>query len=189
MNVLPTWTLINRPWWEDRGGIQARLYWDWCCSMREERQVKTSLAHSPKRESWFLNGWGEEWICGGQKGFAWSAHPLCGALCRYHAGYPAFAPRTSEVAVGSWPFCIFLFTVCATCSHMQLFLVSYRFFVFCCLRRCPGASTAIKGPKSQVPACLKWTITCILGPGTRYNDCWDLELFSFGAGMRTFLLL
>ena len=36
----------------------------------------------------------------------WSAHRLGGALCRNHVQHPAFAPGTSEVAVGS--FCILL---------------------------------------------------------------------------------
>ena len=30
----------------------------------------------------------------------WSSHPLGGAVCRDHAQYLAFAPDTSEVAVG-----------------------------------------------------------------------------------------
>lgn len=36
----------------------------------------------------------------------WSAHPLGGTVCRDHAHYPAFAPGTSQVAVGLQPFCI-----------------------------------------------------------------------------------
>ena len=39
----------------------------------------------------------------------WSAHPFGGAVCSYHAQYPAFAPSTSEVAVTFWPFYILLF--------------------------------------------------------------------------------
>ena len=38
----------------------------------------------------------------------WSAHPLGGAVCRGHAQSPAFAPDTSEVAVG---FLLFLYLV------------------------------------------------------------------------------
>ena len=30
----------------------------------------------------------------------WSAHPLGGVVCRGHARYPAFAPSSSELAVG-----------------------------------------------------------------------------------------
>ena len=30
----------------------------------------------------------------------WSAHPLGDAVCRDHVPHPAFAPDTSEVAVG-----------------------------------------------------------------------------------------
>ena len=50
-----------------------------------------------------------------------------------------------------WSFCILSFIICPSCSCMQLFLVPYCFFVFCCSRRLfPKA----KGPGSQVPGCL-----------------------------------
>lgn len=66
-----------------------------------------------------------------------SAHPPGGAVCRDRAQCPAFAPSTSEAAVGFWPFCVLLF--------MRLFVVPHV---------CAGASTAAKGPWSLVPACL-----------------------------------
>ena len=70
---------------------------------------------------------------------------------------PAFAPHSSEVAVGFfWSFCILLSIICPNCARLQLFLVPYSFFAFCCLRS-PDASTAAKGPRSQVPTCLKMT--------------------------------
>ena len=65
----------------------------------------------------------------------WSAHPLGGAVCRDLALYSAFAPGTSEVAVRFWSFWILLLLICSSCACMQLLLVPYSFFVFCCLRR------------------------------------------------------
>ena len=54
-------------------------------------------------------------------------------------------------------FCILLSILRPNCTCMQLFLVPYSFFVFCCLRRhlsrCRRCS---KG--SQVPACLNRTL-------------------------------
>jgi len=46
--------------------------------------------------SWFLRqdkGWEEGWL-------RWSAHPLDDVECRGQAQYPAFAPGSSEVALG-----------------------------------------------------------------------------------------
>ena len=53
-----------------------------------------------------------------------------------------------------WPFCILLCIICPNCACLQLVLVRYSFFLFCCQRRhlsrCRYYS---KG--SQVPACLR----------------------------------
>ena len=68
-----------------------------------------------------------------------SAHTFCGAVCRNHAQYPTFAPGTSEMAVGFWPFYVLLFITCPTCACMQLFLVPSSLFVlifFCCAKKC-----------------------------------------------------
>ena len=93
--------------------------------------------------------WPEGWL-------KWSPHPLGGAVGSDHVQYPDFTPDTSEVAVGFLVFCI-LFIICPNCACMQLFLASYSFFIFCCLRRhlsrCRHCS---KG--SHVPACL--ILTC-----------------------------
>ena len=62
-------------------------------------------------------------------GLLWSAHTLCGAVCRDHAQYPTLAPGTSEETVGFWPFCVLLFIICPTCACMQLFLVPSTLFV------------------------------------------------------------
>ena len=55
---------------------------------------------------------------------------------------------------GSWVFLLFLcllFIMCPNCACMQLFLVSYSFFVICssrrCLSRCKHGNTAGKGPR------------------------------------------
>ena len=38
--------------------------------------------------------------------------------------------------LGFWSLCIFLSIICPNCTYMQLFVVPYSFFVFCCSRRC-----------------------------------------------------
>ena len=80
----------------------------------------------------------------------WSAHPLGGAVCRDHAQYPVFAPGTSETAVGLWPLCILLFVIAPTahvCSYFSLLIVSL--YSVAGGDVCPGASTLVKGPRSQ----------------------------------------
>ena len=69
----------------------------------------------------------------------------------------AFAPGTSEMAVGSWSFCILLFIICCNCTCRHLFLGPYDLFSVDPGEVYPDASTVVKGPKSQVPACLKRT--------------------------------
>ena len=65
-----------------------------------------------------------------------SAHPSCGAECRGHAQYPAFAPGSSRVAVG--------------------FFGLFSFCVFCCSGR--GVSRYKHCSRgSQVPACVTQT--------------------------------
>ena len=53
---------INRNLLEARQEIQARLYWGPCSSRGEQKQVKVSLARSPRRGAgWFpiwVGGWG-----------------------------------------------------------------------------------------------------------------------------------
>ena len=49
-----------------------------------------------------------------------------GAACGDHAQFPAFAPGTSEMSVGLWPFCILLFIIAPTthvCSYFQFLCV------------------------------------------------------------------
>ena len=70
----------------------------------------------------------------------WFLYPFgvqeaCTVLCFFSQPL-VFAPSSSEVAVRLlWSFCILLSTVCPNCECSQLFLVSYSFFVFCCLGR------------------------------------------------------
>ena len=58
--------------------------------------------------------------------------------------------------LGFLVFFYLLSRICPNCVSMQLFLVPYNFFAFCCSRkgvsRCKHCSTAAKGP--QVTACL-----------------------------------
>ena len=61
--------------------------------------------------------------------------PPGGAVRRNCVQYPAFAPSTSEVAVGLCPSCILLIII-ASYSCVLLLLVPYIFFEFCWLRRC-----------------------------------------------------
>ena len=79
----------------------------------------------------------------------WLAHPFGGVVCSGHARYPAFAPRSSEVAVGISG----LFVSCpefAPTAHecTQLLLVPYSFFVFCCSR---GPSVQVQALQQRVP--------------------------------------
>ena len=84
----------------------------------------------------------------------WSASPLGGAVCRDHAQYPG------RLRSGSWVFGLFVScSYFANCICRQLFLVSYSFFIFCCLRwadeemfiQVQALQQRVPGP---VPACL-----------------------------------
>ena len=72
------------------------------------------------------------------------------ALC---SPSPAFASRSSNVQLGFLLSLYLLSRICTHCACLQLFLVLYRFFVFCCSRR--GVSKDKHCSKgSQVPTCL-----------------------------------
>ena len=95
-------------------------------------------------------------------GRGWSAHPCSGAECEDHSQSPAFALGSSEVAVGLWPFCILLLIVVPTehaCSYFQSLVVSS--YSVAGGEVCLGARTLVKGPRSQVPACLPSTPTAV----------------------------
>ena len=85
-------------------------------------------------------------------GRRWSAE------CEDHAQSPAFALGSSEVAVGLWPFCILLLIVVPAehaSSYFQSLVVSS--YSVAGGEVCLGARTLVKGPRSQVPACLPST--------------------------------
>ena len=86
------------------------------------------------------------WV-GQEARLRWSAPALGGAVCRDHAQCPVFAPGTSEMAVGSWPFCILLSVIAPTahaCSHFSLLIVSV--YSVAGGDVCPGASTLVRVP-------------------------------------------
>ena len=75
--------------------------------------------------------------------------------------YPAFAPSSSEVAFG---FLVFLHLLVHNLPQlcMHTVICSPSEFVFVALEDiCPGASTAAKGSKSQVLACLCTRHVCV----------------------------
>lgn len=95
----------------------------------------------------------------------WSACPLGGAVCRDHVQLPAFAPGSSEVALGLWPFCILLFSLCLNCPCVWLFLVLYSFFIFCCWGRHLSRSKCRRSkPVSVVLSLSSWSTRGLLGP-------------------------
>ena len=54
---------------------------------------------------------------------------------RDHGQYLIFAPGTSEMAFGLWPFGYLIVPSYTNWEWVQLFLVLWNFFVFCCSRR------------------------------------------------------
>ena len=79
-------------------------------------------------------------------------YPCGGAMCRDHAQYPAFAPGTSEVAVGLWPFCIVVhnhpdchaFSCFESCKFLS-FLLLHQLLLFRC--RHSSKESLIPGPR------------------------------------------
>ena len=97
----------------------------------------------------------------------WLAHPFGDVVCRGHVQDPAFAPNTLFLLPAPqkwqlgffclfvWSFCILLSRTCPNCVCTQLFSVPMVSLYFVAQGDfCPGASTAAKGPRSLVPACL-----------------------------------
>lgn len=78
---------------------------------------------------WLVPEWGADFSDGVRVGLEqWlrrSAHPLGGAGCRDHAQSPAFAPDTSEGAVGFWPF---LHLIVSNLSRLQMCVVIFSIF-------------------------------------------------------------
>ena len=78
-------------------------------------------------------------------------------MCSALLWLPALQKLRQEWPFGFfWSFCIFLSIICTNCTYMQLFLVPYDFFIFCCwkrhLSRCKHCGKAF-----QIPACLMMT--------------------------------
>ena len=98
----------------------GKALWDSCCSTMEQKQETGALARSLSRGELVPQKGEGRGRSGGQAGgwLRWSAHPLGGAVCRDHVQDPAFAPGTSEVTIGFWPFCILLFIICPNCAFM-----------------------------------------------------------------------
>ena len=102
---------------EAREEIQSRLYWSSCYSRGNKNKQQIPLL-----APWV--GWGGE---GGQADslygarvamcpwvrsegrLKWFAHPFGGGVCRGHEQYPAFAPSSSDTAVGWLLGCFVLF--------------------------------------------------------------------------------
>ena len=124
-------------------------------------------------------GWGQV-LGSGQRGWAGFLFPLCGAVCRNHDQYPAFAPGCSEIPLGFWSICILLLIIFPNCTCMQLFLAPYNFFVLWCLMwllswytHCSKLSQPVsfptegstplflrvKGPKLSSIKTLCWTVS------------------------------
>ena len=70
----------------------------------------------------------------------WSVCPHGGALRRDHMQFPAFAPSTSEVAIGLWLSCILLFILALTVN--VCIFSSYK-----CAQSCPS----LCGPMDSSP--------------------------------------
>ena len=101
------------------------------------------------------------WVQGLGQRVAWVVCPLLGGgVCRGHVQGPAFAPDTSEVAVGFWVFEYLVHNL----SHPHMHMVTSSPFLFpciCCWKRCLSRCRhCSKG--SQVPAHHR-TFCCALG--------------------------
>ena len=155
---------MKRNWLEARQEIQARLYWGPCCSRGEQEQTTGSLTcWLPEGGTSLFLIWskGRDVSRGQAGGVAWVvSHPLGDVVLRGHAQYPAFTsdPLLLLEAFQKWQlgFLVSMYLLSRIYSNstcMQLFLVPYSFFIFCCSRRgvsrCKNCSTAAKGPRSQ----------------------------------------
>lgn len=104
--------------------------------------------------------WGLGWIRGSgwRSGLGGLPSPI-DALCRGSCTGPPLlqAPQKGQLGFG---LCIFSI-ICPNWPCTHLFLICYSIFVFCCPRDvCPGASTAVKGPRCQLvsdsPTAICW---------------------------------
>ena len=145
MRLIPTRILglLNRNWWEAREEIQSRLFLGSCCNKGEWEQVTNSLAHLLHKmlRATSLYRVRVEGVSRGQAG-GWLrgfAHPLCGIEFWGHVQFLLLllTPRVCPwlFRSGSKGFLVFLYPLSImwpNCACMQLFLVPYGCFVFCC---------------------------------------------------------
>ena len=139
--------------------------------MREQELVTDSLGHSPEGVNWSLK-WGED--RGKMVGWAGGMGCVfCPPLWRCLVHGPCILPSfcSQYLRRDSWAFA-FLYLVVhhlpqlrMLCSYFQSLIVSLYFVA----QRdfCPGTHTAIKGPRSQIQACLNkmdkfidWIYSC-----------------------------
>lgn len=124
----------------------------------ENEQYIPLLAHSLRRGEGSLYGMGARFRRQTGEVLRWFAHLIGSVVCRVHVYSmlvfltPAFAPTSSELAV---EFPVFLYIVVHKLPQLDMytvFLVSYNFFIFCCLvsqvqalqPRVPGSSLSRK---------------------------------------------
>lgn len=150
------WVLeLFKPWKSQRR-IQARLYGDSCCSMRQQEQVTGPLLALRGVEIWSIKGVIVEVdLCTGlERRRRWAAHAFCGA-CAGGMHSSLLLLQTSpkwQLGFGLSVGCSLLAPTAHTCSYLQ----SFSFFVFCSSSTCLSRSKhCIKG--FQVPACLRYS--------------------------------
>ena len=78
----------------------------------------------------------------------WSAHPLGGVECRGHAQCPAFAPGSSEVAVG---FLVFLYLVVHYLPQLHMPTVIFSPLSFLCILLLKETFVQVQALQQRVP--------------------------------------
>ena len=127
--VAPIWPLSWEPLYATGAALKSKK------KRKKERKKTSSLALSlrGRRARWCLK-WGES------RGRSCTVPCFCSRHLR--SGNSFF-----------WSFFILLFIICPNCTYMQLFLVPYIFFVFCCSRRCLSmCKNCSKGPQVSGPS-------------------------------------
>ena len=120
--------------------------------LQHERAKTTgTLACSPRRAGLFLKqgaggrGYTSEWV-GLEGQLRRSAYPLADAVCRDHVQDLAFAPGTSIMVVGLWPFSMLLLILLPlqqACSYFQSLMVSC---ILLCRRKLQAPWERVPGP-------------------------------------------
>lgn len=138
-----------------------------CCSTRERKQEKGTLAHSLRRAAWILT-WGNNG--GGPTGWAGGlTQVVCPCPWRCYVqescAVPCFLlPAPQKLVVYFWPFCILLLIIAPT-VHGVVILVTYSFFVSSCSvetfvqvqalqQKIPGPSLSQMGKEPNSQNCI-----------------------------------